>query len=36
MSNTIRKVASDSDFLILVPLAAIMSIVAIVATTLAA
>jgi len=34
MSNTSRKVASDSDYLILVPLAAIMTVVAIVASSL--
>lgn len=36
MSNNTRKSASDSDMMILVPLACIISVVAFVATTLAA
>jgi hypothetical protein len=35
MSNNTRKGAGDSDLLILIPLACIMSVMAFVATTLA-
>lgn len=34
MSNETRKAASDTDLLILIPLAAIMSVLAFVATTM--
>lgn len=33
MSNNTRKSASDSDLMILIPLACIMSVLAVVATT---
>lgn len=36
MSNTVRKGASDTDLMILIPLAGIVSVVAFLATTLAA